>query len=108
MWRTSLLPLISAHELTPPSPQLPEEAKVLALQQILSLTAIARGLTPSDDFDFDSEGEEEQHSKGETWQARMDPRLLDVRQRMLNAVASMVELWSSDSEVVDVRMAIVP
>ncbi|KAL7414593.1 armadillo-type protein [Mrakia frigida] len=82
------------------SNQLPAEAKALSIQQVISLTAVAKGLTPLDDFDLEPEAEE-QMFRGDAEKARADPRLVELRTRMLEGIARMVELWSTDGEVAD-------
>lgn len=42
--------------------------------------------------------------RGDAEKARADPRLVDLRSRMLQGIARMVELWSIDGEVADVRL----
>ncbi|CED84264.1 Nuclear transport receptor LGL2 (importin beta superfamily) [Phaffia rhodozyma] len=80
--------------------QLPEEAKAETIQRILSLTAIAKGLTPSDDFDFDLE-EEDEIKVAAIAQARSAPELVELRERLLRITARVIEIWSTDSEVAD-------
>lgn len=83
--------------------QLPAEAKAICIQQIISLTAVAKGLTPTDDFDLEPEAEE-QMFRGDEDKARRDPRLVELRSRMLEGIGRIVELWSLDGEVADVSL----
>lgn len=40
--------------------------------------------------------------RGDDAKARQDPRLVELRSRMLEGIARVVELWSLDGEVADV------
>jgi hypothetical protein len=94
----------------------PAESRDLALAQILSLTAIAKGLAPADDFflSLDSDdglgesngqnGESDEERKiREGRMAREEPRLVEMRERLMECVGRMIEVWSEDAEVAGVR-----
>lgn len=88
------------------TPQLPAEARSLAILQILSLTAIAKGLTPTDDFDLDFGGDDEdKDDDGSAARARDDPRMAALRDKIVQAAGRVLELWSGDGEVSDVSGA---
>ena len=85
--------------------QLPEEARVLAVQQLQTVAGVARGLTRTNDsllvFD-DSPNvklEMERISR-----AREDPGIVQLRDGILNAVRQSVELWCTDASVSDVSI----
>lgn len=83
--------------------QLPEEARALAIQQLQSLTAIAKGLSPSDDFEADLDDAEEDPRRASTTQARNDMRMVHLRQRLLEAINEVARGWGTDVEVAAVR-----
>ena len=74
---------------------------MIAIQQLQTLTSVAKGLTrngnPILTDDANPEVEEQMQ------RARDDPRALRLRDDMMNANRAAVELWSSDAGVSDVR-----
>ena len=74
---------------------------MIAIQQLQTLTSVAKGLTrngsPILADDANPEVEEQMQ------RARDDPRALRLRDDMMNAIRAAVELWSSDAGVSDVR-----
>jgi hypothetical protein len=83
--------------------QLPDEAKALAVQQLQTLAAVARGLTRTNEslliFDDspDIQKELEQMER-----AREDPRVIRIREAILDSIRRCVELWSTDAGVSNV------
>jgi hypothetical protein len=84
---------------------LPEEARALAVQQLRSLTAIAKGLAPSDDFEAELAAADEDNEDGSPSaaqlsldQARADHRIVHLRQRILEAITGVAHGWGTDLE----------
>lgn len=86
--------------------KLPDDARALAVQQLDTLSGIAKGLTRSTDgIAVFSEQERiaSQRSLDEITQARGDPRMMNLRDTIFTALRDIVELWSTDAEVANVR-----
>ena len=83
--------------------QLPEDARYLAIQQLQALTGIAKGLTRISDslptIDGSAEALEE---TGKLNRAREDVRMAELRNLLMQAITSTIELWSTDASVGDV------
>ncbi|KAL6303348.1 ARM repeat-containing protein [Sparassis latifolia] len=84
------------------STQLPEEARVVAIQQLQTIAGAARGLTRTTDslLIFD-ESPAVQAEANQMQQARNDPRMVELRDAILRAFRITVELWSTDASVSD-------
>lgn len=87
----------------PSSIQLPDEARMVVIQQLETLSGVARGLTRTTDslliFDDAPEVQEEAQRMRV---AREDPRMVKLREGVLNTVTSVVDVWSTDASVSDV------
>ncbi|KAI9058664.1 ARM repeat-containing protein [Trametes sanguinea] len=82
--------------------QLPEEAKTMAVQQLETLTGVARGLTRVNDSLLAlDDSPEVQAALEEMNRAREDPRVLKLREGILSAIRGTVELWSADASISD-------
>ncbi|KAI0937932.1 hypothetical protein AcW1_002387 [Taiwanofungus camphoratus] len=84
------------------SAQLPEEARMVAIQQLETISGIAKGLTGTTDSllvldDSPATQEETKQMK----HARDDPRMIRIREVVLGAIRRTVELWSTDAGVSD-------
>lgn len=83
--------------------QLPEDARHLAIQQLQALTGIGKGLTRASDsplaIDDSAEALEETEKLN---RAREDARMVSLRNLLMQAITSTVELWSTDASVGDV------
>ncbi|KAI0051285.1 hypothetical protein FA95DRAFT_1676011 [Auriscalpium vulgare] len=82
------------------SSQLPDESRALAFQQLQTLTGVAKGLTRAAELG----GLDDPPALEETermQRARDDPRMLRVREDMVNALRGTVELWSTDAGISD-------
>jgi len=83
--------------------QLPEDARHLAIQQLQALTGVAKGLTHVSDsllaIDDSAEALEETERLN---RAREDTRMTGLRDLLMQAITSTVELWSTDASVGDV------
>ena len=81
--------------------QLPDESRVLAMEQLQTLAGVAKGLTRSTDMlsaeDTVSAAEAERMQR-----ARRDPRIVRLRETMLAAIRATVELWSTDAGISEV------
>jgi hypothetical protein len=90
--------------------QLPDEARMLAIQQLDTLSGVAKGLTRLADgilIFFDRDQEEEQNGQLELiHRARDDLRMIKLREQIFGALRVVVELWSTDAEVAAVRFLI--
>ncbi|KAI0076848.1 ARM repeat-containing protein [Panus rudis PR-1116 ss-1] len=82
------------------SAQLPEEARAVAIQQLMTITGVARGLTRTVDslLIFD-ESPEVQAEAQRMQQARNDPRVVRLREAILDAICRTVDLWSTDASI---------
>ncbi|KAI0056845.1 hypothetical protein BV25DRAFT_1995352 [Artomyces pyxidatus] len=82
------------------SAQLPEDARVIAIQQLQTLSGVAKGLTRATDIagldDAPAIEEAERMQR-----AREDGRMVRLREDMLGAIRASVELWSTDAGVSD-------
>jgi hypothetical protein len=84
------------------SSQLPDEARALIVLQLETLTGVAKGLTRNQDPMqlLEDEGEGEEPTEGvELKQAREDPRMIHLRDRIFNSLKQSVEIWSADAGV---------
>ena len=80
---------------------------MLALQQLDTLSGIAKGLTRLADgilIFSDHDQEDEQTGQLELInRARDDLRMIKLREQIFGALRGVVELWSTDAEVAAVR-----
>jgi len=83
--------------------QLPEDARHLAIQQLQALAGVAKGLTHASDsplaIDDSAEALEETERLN---RAREDARMVGLRDLLMQAITSTVDLWSTDASVGDV------
>lgn len=83
--------------------QLPEDARHLAIQQLQALTGIGKGLTRASDSPLAIDDSEEALEEAERLnRAREDARMTALRNLLMQAITSTVELWSTDASVGDV------
>ncbi|KAH9942102.1 ARM repeat-containing protein, partial [Amylocystis lapponica] len=84
------------------SSRLPDEARAMAIQQLETITGVAKGLTRITEslliFDDSPAVKQEVQQMNN---ARGDPRMLKLRENIINAVRNVVELWSTDATVSD-------
>lgn len=79
---------------------MPDESRTLAIVQLQTLSGVAKGLTRANDvFDLDDDGDEDPL----IMRARQDPRMVQLREQMLEAVRSTINVWSTDAGISDVR-----
>ncbi|KAI0369534.1 ARM repeat-containing protein [Pilatotrama ljubarskyi] len=82
--------------------QLPEEARAMAVQQLETLTGVARGLTRvTDSLLALDDSPEVQAAMEEMNRAREDGRVVKLREAILSAIRGTVELWSTDASISD-------
>ncbi|TBU41864.1 ARM repeat-containing protein [Dichomitus squalens] len=82
--------------------QLPDEARATAILQLETLTGVARGLTRvTDSLLALDDSPDVQAAMEEMARARADPRVIKLREGILSAIRSAVELWSIDATVTD-------
>ncbi|KAI0350564.1 ARM repeat-containing protein [Trametes cingulata] len=82
--------------------QLPEEARAMAMQQLETLTGVARGLTRvTDSLLALDESPEVRAAMEDMNRAREDPRVVKLRDAILSAIRGTVELWSMDASISD-------
>ncbi|TFY77229.1 hypothetical protein EWM64_g6783 [Hericium alpestre] len=82
------------------SRELPEEARILAIQQLHTLTGITKGLTQATEAIMLDE-EPALESMKDMEEARKDPRIVQLRDAITEAICSCVDLWSTDASVSD-------
>ncbi|KAH9912340.1 ARM repeat-containing protein [Epithele typhae] len=81
---------------------LPDDARQLAVQQLETLTGVARGLTRvTDSLLALDESPDVQAAMQEMAAAREDPRVLKLREAILEGVRRLVDMWSTDATVSD-------
>ena len=81
---------------------MPDESRTLAIVQLQTLSGVAKGLTRANDvFDLDDDGEEDPHIV----RVRQDDRMVRLREQMLQAIRAIINIWSSDAGVSEVRVA---
>ena len=81
---------------------MPDESRTLAIVQLQTLSGVAKGLTRANDvFDLDDDGEEDPHIV----RVRQDDRMVRLREQMLHAIRAIINIWSSDAGVSEVRVA---
>ena len=79
-----------------------DESRTLAIVQLQTLSGVAKGLTRANDvFDLDDDGEEDPHIV----RVRQDDRMVRLREQMLQAIRAIINIWSSDAGVSEVRVA---
>lgn len=83
----------------------PESAHPALVQAMNSLAASFKGLSPSDDDMFDLSDDDDGDKDLAVAQAREDPRLVNLRQSIEQAIGGVVNVWDGDSEVADVRVS---
>ncbi|KAH9851222.1 ARM repeat-containing protein [Lenzites betulinus] len=82
--------------------QLPDEARAMAVEELETLTGVARGLTRvTDSLLALDDSPEMQAAIEEMARARQDPRVLKLRDGIMSAIRAAVELWSTDAAVCD-------
>lgn len=85
--------------------QLPDETRIMVILQLQTLTGVAKGLTWINESILDFEDTPETKARFEdTQNASADPRIVRVREVMLDGIRRTVELWSSDAGVADVSV----
>ncbi|KAF9456910.1 armadillo-type protein [Collybia nuda] len=84
-----------------PSTMLPDEARIIAIQQLETLSGVAKGLTRSTDgiLILSEDDSETQAKLDEMTRAREDPRMVKLRDAIFLAVRGAVDRWSIDAEV---------
>ena len=87
-----------------PALQLSDEARAVAVQQLQTIAGVARGLTRTNDslliFD-DSPDTQKEFERMKS--ARDDPRVVRLRETILDGIRRSVDLWSTDASVCNVR-----
>ena len=79
----------------------------MAVQQLETLTGVARGLTRvTDSLLAQDDSPDVQAAMREMEQARADPRVAKLREALLSGIRSAVELWATDATVSDVSLAL--
>jgi len=82
-----------------------EEARTISVAQLHALSGCAKGLTNNSDafMTEDLPGSTQEENLKELNEARDDPRMVDLRLKILNYVTKTTSIWSADSETSDVR-----
>jgi hypothetical protein len=82
-----------------------DETRILVIQQLQTLTGVAKGLTRANDNMFSLEASPELTTEEEKMnRARGDPRVAKLRDLILDALRRTVDVWSADASVSDVRL----
>ena len=78
---------------------MPDESRALAIVQLQTMSGVAKGLTRANDvFDLEDDSDEDPL----IMRAREEPRMLQLREQMLEAVKATINLWSTDAGIGDV------
>ncbi|THG94418.1 hypothetical protein EW026_g7050 [Hermanssonia centrifuga] len=96
-------PVVSKlYELLQSPAQLPEETRALVVQQLQTIAGVARGLTRTNDslLIFDDSPDMKQETE-RMRRARQDPRVVRLRDAILDATRRTVDLWCTDASVSD-------
>jgi hypothetical protein len=89
--------------------QLPEEARMVAILQLQTLTGVAKGLTrTADSLLVLDESPAEQGETDSVMRAREDIRMVKLREALFSTVTTTVELWCTDASVSDVSYFATP
>ncbi|GJE98643.1 hypothetical protein PsYK624_148780 [Phanerochaete sordida] len=82
------------------SNRLPDEARMVAIQQLQTITGVARGLTRANDalLIFDDSPDVVKETE-RMKRAREDPRIVRIRDAILDCIRQCVHLWSTDASV---------
>ncbi|KAJ9108122.1 hypothetical protein QFC19_002589 [Naganishia cerealis] len=86
----SLLPLVS---------QAPEAARAIAMHQLQALTACANGLTPAEEDMFDLDPDATAGTARNLEEVRLDTGLQHIRNRILQCVSRVMDIWHQDTEM---------
>lgn len=79
----------------------------MAVQQLETISGVARGLTrTSDSLLVLDESPEVQKLAQQMQQARADPRTVNLRQGLLDAIRKVVDIWCADASISDVRIIV--
>ncbi|KIO27349.1 hypothetical protein M407DRAFT_73314 [Tulasnella calospora MUT 4182] len=84
------------------APQAPEEARTSTVAQLHALSGCAKGLTNNTDplLEF-STADEDIESVRLMEQARQDPRMMELRNKIIQVLTLAMSIWSADAEVGD-------
>ncbi|KAG8960035.1 hypothetical protein FRC05_007133 [Tulasnella sp. 425] len=84
------------------APQTPEEARTSTVAQLHALSGCAKGLTNNTDplLEF-STADEDLESVRLMEQAREDPRMTELRNKIIQVLTLAMSIWSADAEVGD-------
>lgn len=74
------------------------------MHQLQALTACANGLTPAEEDMFDLDPDATASSARSLEVTRNDPRLQQVRNRILHGVSRVMDTWSHDTEMATVSL----
>ncbi|KZT01812.1 ARM repeat-containing protein [Laetiporus sulphureus 93-53] len=84
------------------SPQLPDEARLLIMQQLQTISGVAQGLTRTpDSLLILDESPDTQEEAKRMRLARDDPRMVKMRETILDAIRRTMQLWSTDAAISD-------
>jgi hypothetical protein len=72
------------------------------MHQLQALTACANGLTPAEEDMFDLDPDATASTARNLEATRNDPRLQQIRDRILQAVSRVMNTWSQDTEMATV------
>ncbi|THH27012.1 hypothetical protein EUX98_g7175 [Antrodiella citrinella] len=82
--------------------ELPEEARAVAIEQLLIISGVAKGLTRTTDSLLVSDESPDVQAQTEKMRlAREDPRVVRLRDAVLDAIRRTLEMWSTDASVCD-------
>lgn len=85
--------------------QQPEDAKAIATQQFFILTGVSKGLTRTADSILGLDDSPDEQAEIERMKrAREDPRVVRIREAILDAIRKAIDLWSTDAGIGSVRV----
>ncbi|KAJ9116745.1 hypothetical protein QFC20_000680 [Naganishia adeliensis] len=86
----------------------PDAARAISMHQLQALTACANGLTPAEEDMFDLDPDATASTARSLEATRNDPRLQQIRNRILHAVSRVMDTWSQDTEMATTLISLPP
>ncbi|KZV82789.1 ARM repeat-containing protein [Exidia glandulosa HHB12029] len=84
------------------SSTLPDEARLLCLNELQALTGCAKGLTSQNETFFDADEDDEVTANNERMErARAHPDIVKLREAITLALSRTVDIWSTDATIAD-------
>jgi hypothetical protein len=82
-----------------------DDARIAIIQQLQTLTGVAKGLTRTNDTIFVLDDDDNPAEDAKMRLAREDPLMARLRELMLDVAHRVFEVWSTDASVSDVSLS---